>query len=297
MHTYAAFGLLIDSALPCPELREASGPADITIRYGELPRSLDAARTEAGYYQARPGALLFAIDDVARFLVCDGREIVIERALGAADEDVRLFLLGTAFGALLHQRDTLALHASAIAVSGRCVAFLGDRGAGKSTLAAAFQRKGAQILTDDVCAVQFDPEGRPSVVPGYPQAKLWADALRRLEMEPESLRRVRAHEDKRVLPTHASFSEAPRPLTRLYILEPADTSDISLTPLTGPDKFTALQTHTYRPQFLEGLDVRVPHFRAATRLAAQLPMVRVVRPVQEFMLDELVALVQQDLEE
>ncbi len=46
------------------------------------------------------------------------------------------------------------LHASAVAVDGRCVAFCGARGSGKSTLAAALVAAGADFVTDDYAPLE-----------------------------------------------------------------------------------------------------------------------------------------------
>ncbi|MEG8053162.1 hypothetical protein QP185_07710 [Sphingomonas aerolata] len=52
------------------------------------------------------------------------------------------YLLGTALGALLHQRALLPLHCNAIVHDGKAFLFCGDSGAGKSTLAAVFEARG-----------------------------------------------------------------------------------------------------------------------------------------------------------
>ena len=53
------------------------------------------------------------------------------------ESDVRVFLLGSCIGALLHQRGILVLHAGAIHTDKGAVLFTGPWGIGKSTLLAA----------------------------------------------------------------------------------------------------------------------------------------------------------------
>jgi hypothetical protein len=61
----------------------------------------------------------------------------------------------------LDARGQMVLHASAIAVDGRAVAFVAAPGTGKSSLAAAFEELGRQIVADDCVVVRL--EGAPSV--------------------------------------------------------------------------------------------------------------------------------------
>jgi energy-coupling factor transporter ATP-binding protein EcfA2 len=56
------------------------------------------------------------------------------------------------FAAVLHGLEVL--HASAVAIDGEAVAFLGPSGAGKTSLALALCRLGADFLADDVLAVE-----------------------------------------------------------------------------------------------------------------------------------------------
>jgi hypothetical protein len=292
---YQAFGLKIASCLPLPAFLECEGErCDVTVRYGAVPEELPGAAWKGVRFQAAPGRLLLIVDDVARYLVRDGREILIDRAPGASDDDVRLFLQGSAFGALLQQRGLLALHASAVAVGEGAVAFMGPSGIGKSTLATAFHQRGYTVLTDDVCVVDFDAGGAPVVVPGYPQLKLWVDALEKLDLDPASLPRIRPALEKRALLVREAFRTAPRPLRRLYMLDRSNEPEIHLKPLQGPDKFLAIQAYTYRVQFLEALARKVDHFRQAGALAAACSVVRVSRPAKPYLLDELVARLEDD---
>ena len=100
---------------------------------------------------------------------------------------MRLFLLGTSFGALLMQRGILPLHGSAMVVNGRGVVFTGMSGAGKSSLLAAFRKKGYPFLTDDVVAVTVDTAGTAWIHPSYPQQKLWRDSTKAVGVDTDSL--------------------------------------------------------------------------------------------------------------
>ena len=113
---YIAYGLSIESEFEIPELASgADGEPDIAIRAGSVPETLEQPYARGVLYQAAAGRFLLNVPRIARYLVADGSSIVIQQAAGAVDVDVRVFLLGSVFGALLHQRGVLPLHGSAIA--------------------------------------------------------------------------------------------------------------------------------------------------------------------------------------
>lgn len=72
---------------------------------------------------------------------------------GTPPQDIAIFIIGTVFGLLLHQREQVVLRASAARVGGKAVLFCGASGAGKSPLAAALAQCGYPLITDDVCAL------------------------------------------------------------------------------------------------------------------------------------------------
>src|SRR3954452_25436204 len=167
---YEVFGLRVSSELPLPELTPASGdwPIDIEIRRGTFDRS--PAETRNVYLAGQD--LVLDISKAGRYRIRAGREILVEPAQGASERSIRLFLLGSSLGALLHQRKLLPLHANAIAVEGKAVAVAGSSGAGKSTLAAWFEDRGRCVLTDDVCVVGRSAEGQLLAFPGIRRLRL-----------------------------------------------------------------------------------------------------------------------------
>lgn len=296
-HEYRAFGLQIRSSLPLPEMLPATGEGepDACIDCGTVPAKLREAMVVRKRFEAAPGAFLLRIEGVARYLVTGGKRIVVDPERGAHDEEVRLFLLGSALGALLHQRHDLVLHGSAIGDGGGCALFLGVSGAGKSTLALAFRQRGHPILADDLSVVRADRDGRLELQPGYQQAKLWLDSLACVDIDGEGLRRVHRSMDKRALPLGASFLHFPRPVTRIYILRPEERDDVHIEPLRGSDRLAALRSNTYRFRYLESSGSKAAHFRSAAQLARQVPLAIVRRPKDLRLLPELVGRLEADL--
>ena len=108
------------------------------MRLGRVPEQLDEADATGVFYQAKRGMLLLNVERVARFLISSGNEILVDVVPGAEWDMVLLLLFGSAFGALLHQRKLLVVHASAIATTRGAVLFTGASGYGKSTLPPPF---------------------------------------------------------------------------------------------------------------------------------------------------------------
>lgn len=248
---YTAFGLSIASEIELPELArgETASPADVDIRLGDVAPTLEGATEIETGVAAKPGALLIDCES-ARYLVVNGSEITISPKPGRSERDVRAYLLGSAIGAICHQRGILPLHANAVEANGEAVAFAGPSGAGKSTLAAHFRRRGLKILCDDVCAVGFDAAGRPMAWPGIPRIKLWSDALAAFGRATGDLERVFDREDKYSLPFPHDPPPSALPLSRIYILVRAGEGDASaIRPLTGAQAFDAILGNVYRQEY------------------------------------------------
>jgi len=295
-YTYHCFGLNINSQFKCPELfsDEFSGEADVKIRFSQVPEKLNAPKSYGVCYQAKPGEFLLLVNEVARYLVRDGNEILIDPAPDADHDSIRLFLLGSALGALLQQRNMLVLHGSVVDIGDRCITFVGHSGQGKSTLATAFSQQGYKLLGDDLCVIKFSDNGQAATVyPGYPQTKLWQDALEQLNQDPETLSRIRPEISKRKLPIHQVFSRQPKPLSHLFQLGSTDGKNVQCSHLRGADIIECLKTHTYRQQYILGHGIEVAHFKQCIALAQQITAFDLKRPSNnQFYLSEMITCVE-----
>jgi hypothetical protein len=168
---YRVCGLNVSSELELPELMRASEaePVDVHVRFGKL--GLPEVDTHiwrfSGDEQVVQAPGLGAIAVVGR------AEIIVDPEPGVSPDVLAFPLLGPVFALLLHARGHFVLHASAVRLEGAGYGFLGDKGAGKSTTAAALiQHADADLLADDVVA--FDGAG--DLLPSFAQVKLANDA-------------------------------------------------------------------------------------------------------------------------
>lgn len=273
---YALFGLRLRSAVPLPELpgSDTGGEPDLIIEYGDV--NGEGSGDEP---HAIPGGVMLIIDEVARYAIFDGRRIVVQPAPGAAERNVRLYLLGSAMGMLLHQRGLLPLHANAVEINGQAVAFMGASGAGKSTLAAWFQDRGYRVIADDVCVVVFDGEGRPLATPGLPRFRLWTEALATLGKDAGAFERSYAgadEYDKYDVPVAVgSTVSGAIPLVAVYLLGRG--GGFSVEQLTGVAAAEAIFANTYRGAFVKLAKGPSDHMHACLRLIRQSAVFRVER--------------------
>jgi hypothetical protein len=293
--TYACWGLTIASELECPEFPTAWGEPDVVVRLGKAPDKLPDVKISGVLFEMGESEFLLRVAGVATFYVREGREIVVDPCKGAEARAIRLYLRGSAFGALLHQRGLAPFHGSAVVLGEGAVILVGPSGAGKSTLAAELCRRGHRLLADDVCVVREIEGGRPRVAPAYPQAKLWTDSLKALEIDRQGLRRVRSDMEKFALPLPpAAFNDKPAAASAVYILTGHNGDAIECDPLSGYEKFTALTDNTYRLRFLQGLADTSGQYRICAALAKHARVVRVRRPKKPFLLRELADMIERE---
>lgn len=293
---FRAYGLTIDSELPLVELQSGhrAGEADVTIRLGKLDAAeLDALPQAGPVLRADNRQLLLEVPEVARFLVSDGSEICIEPADGIDEDSIRLFLLGSALGALLMQRGLLLLHGNAVRIGEHCLVCVGDSGAGKSTLAAGFMQRGYEVLADDIVPV----DGEGLAIPGYARIKLWRDVADRLDIDTSELRRIRPELEKYNLPLPQLRDEQPVPVKWVYILHEAHVDEVEIEHMRGMDRLRPLVDNTYRLRFARGMGLRQSHFQQCAIVGRNASVARVRRPRHGFRLDELIDRLLQDLAE
>jgi hypothetical protein len=274
---YMAYGLAILSSIPLPELSMLDGTesAQVRICAGPVAPRLEGRTGGGALYEVAPDKFLLCLDGVARYLVSGGAVITIDRAPGGDEDAVRLFLLGSVFGALLHQRGLVPLHASAIETPKGAVLFAGGSGSGKSAVAAAFHTRGYRVIADEICAING---GFPTaeVVPAIPRLLLWPDIIE--QVGSPAVCPVRVNLKKYHMPLETGFATHPSPIHALYILKGTNARECEISRAAGIEKFQELVDLTFRRQFLSGMCPEIAYFNRVAGLAREVSISRFWRP-------------------
>lgn len=284
-YRYAGLSVASDLCLPEWQIFMAAQPchtADVEIRLESTPSEPYSPRLTAEEYR-------FAIPEVGDYWVEGGRLIRIVMHPNAGEREVRLFLLGSAWGALCYQRGLLVLHSSVVEVNGQAVAFCGASGAGKSSLAAWLVTHGYRLIADDLC--HFDLSGvKPNVYQAAPRMKLWDSALHNLGWERENLERdhfrmekfhVSTQNEKSILETQVI--DAPISVRAIYLLGWGETNIVRLTGLAA--LYQLVEAATYRGELLEPMGAIAAHWQRCAEVARQVAIFRFTRPAEWSMMD------------
>jgi len=295
MHSYLISGLHVWSELELPgAIPEAfqAAAADVSIRRSPVPMALEGATARGPTWEMAGEIFLLRVPRLARFRITAGRDIAVEIEPGVSDHDAAGFVLGSAFGILLHQRGALALHGAAVAKDGRAVAICGASGAGKSTLAAALCRGGCAFVTDDICVVDLDASGRPLVLPDGRQLKLWQESIDRLDLAQLRGEGVRESIQKYYIDPSGARAQ-PSPLSAIYVLrEQRPPLKSGIESLALPDAIRTLDYEAYRPVLRAKIGRKREMLTHAAMVLSHAKMFLLVRPRGFEHLQETVATVQ-----
>jgi hypothetical protein len=284
---YRAFGLTIHSEFPVSGFEPfEANCAEVNIREADVPNRLSQPLNKGVLFESATDEFLLHIPQVAVFYVFRGCEIHVKRQENIPYSELSAFLIGTAFGALLHQRQLLPMHACTVVFQQKCLVFAGTSGVGKSTLAAALVRKGGLLIADDITVINCKAD-QPSALPAFPTIKMWKDSLDHLGISTSTLTPVRNHLLKFFLPVEKQISEPVR-IDCLYVLNSHNQADIQISPILGIQKFRIVKRHTYLFKSMQKTGLGMNHFLQASLLAKAVPLYLISRPVLPMDLEKLV---------
>jgi len=297
---YKSFGLFIKSEIEIPELPFFEGDLNneqvqVKIRWGKIPEFKGDFETNGATFQSSSNKTLIHCDGVAKYLVQNGSEIIIERFKNSDLKDLRVFLLGSSLGALLHQRGIVPLHGSTIKFREKAIIFAGFAGSGKSTIAAQMMLKKYQIMGDDIAPIDLNQESNPIVHPSVLRLKIWSDTFQKIGYQPPPLESIRKSMNKFFLPLNGFFYDHPLLIDRIYFLNYHDKTKPQIKVLRGIDKTDALLTNIYRKIFFKGTKLNEKCFNKVSGIANKVKCRQLLKPVTKFNFEDTIDLIERDL--
>ena len=223
------------------------------------------------FHRAGDGYLL-RFPDLADFEVsADGKEVVAYPASEDDDATVEHLYINQMVPLALSRQGRPTFHASVVTVPGGVVAFLGQSGMGKSTLAASFALNGSSFLSDDALLVE-ETETGCEVQPSHPSIRLWEDSVDQLLDETSSTSIPISYSEKaRLLAGDAlTYNAEPQRLLAAYVLESNDAAKVAIRTLTGLDRHMAWVQNSFLLD-IEDPDLLKQHFDWTHRISSAVP--------------------------
>jgi hypothetical protein len=224
---YTQCGLRLRSEIELHLPVVATDRWDVDVRWG--PDGLDSSEVPPGdaiaeyeldgerWYTATATRTAFHL----RFHVCgdfiissDLSSVEVRRSALGRSELLPILMAGTVSAFLLALRGETVLHASAVAIGSSALAFVGQSGRGKSTVAALMCVEGAKLVTDDVLTVDAGPP--VTCIGGATELRLRPAAVSIADGAPDAAMRSTADERLAL----AVEPAPPRPLRLAAIIVP-----------------------------------------------------------------------------
>jgi hypothetical protein len=221
----------------------------------------------------RQGAgYLLRFPDLADFEVsADGRTVQGFPAPGVTSPTVEHLYLNQVLPLALSRQGKLVLHGSAVDIGGQGVAFLGESGRGKSTLAASFATEGTRFLTDDGLLLEW-VDGHCMIVPSHPSIRLWEDSQEALVSDSATVAPAVSFTTKSRLLAgpEIAFCQEARPLQCVFFLGEGESEAPTIEALRPAQALIELVKHSFLLD-IEARDILMRHFDDLTRLT-ELPI-------------------------
>lgn len=277
MQVYRGYGLAVRSAVPLTDWQLGDDVWDVDVKFGQVPDALDPVTAYGSHWAHGPQGVLVRVPGVGKFLIREGREVLVEALPTATAAELAYGFHSAAVGPLLHQRGRLVLHASVIHGSTGCIAIAGHSGAGKSTTLLACLDRGFRLVADDIASIAVNAGDRsPYVDGGIAAVGAWPDTASWLHLPPDGMAEVRPGSQKMKVTKHAAQpgTFALRAVIALHVHhEPA----VHWQRVTGREKFRLVWSLTRGLRIAAAINQH-HHFDLASDVAASVPVFRLGRP-------------------
>jgi hypothetical protein len=252
---------------------------DVEIKITSQKKNIISPLFTDEWHQVNQNEFTLDVERVAWYYARNGNYIEIYPYDGFDKNTLELYLNGSVYGAILHQRTILPLHGSSFIYNKEGIMVCGESGAGKSSLTAAFCLNGANFLTDDISPVAVN-NSQPIILTLSDRIKLWDDTLFQLNLQKEGLEKIDTDAEKFYFPMDTSNLDQYL-LNRVFILEIHDEISVEFQEIKGAEKLTSIRNQIYRLEYLQGMPQNESaFFKTLADVSNNVTVTRIKRPAE-----------------
>ncbi len=286
INRYKVFGLNLYSDFEITELDTSDGEQDVRVLLGTVPKYINEVLEQSDQYQLSRTEFAFDIEGIAKYYIREGHEIVVEPYPEVEIDRVIVYLLGTAMGVLLIQRNRVAIHGSAVSVGQSALIITGDCGAGKTSLSAAFRKNGYGFLADDIAAVSMNQNQQALVHPAFSQQRLCTDTALKMGYDLETLKLASMEENKYIVKLEEQYIGEKMPLSAIVEIRIGDSKEVLLEELRGIEKIKYIEKNIYCGALYDTIGFTNDYYQALLLIVKNTTFYRVSRPKHGFTVEE-----------
>lgn len=174
LYTYSIYGLSVASEIDLHLPQILSEEVDVRVQVNSIANKQFDDGMRSDCFDEKYQRLYWPFAGSAE--IYDANHVVITPLQDQNTAIFSLAILGPVIALILHSRRFTTLHASCTALGNKTAAFMGDKGAGKSTITAALVASGHRLYADDVAALSREG-GCDFCKHGFPLMKLSGETL------------------------------------------------------------------------------------------------------------------------
>lgn len=244
-------------------------------------------------------------ETIGFYINTNGTKVICHKPDSIPHSDAQSFIIGPVLGCVLRLRHQICLHASVMEYNGKAFAFVGNKGAGKSTTAAALLNAGARLISDDVAVMDGHNANSSVVQSGYPGVRLLPSTLSAFGLNEHDYERVVSGMNKRYVPLHDAlaliktpskpcahakwrFQSQAHSLDIIYSLQTREpnTQQVTITNLDKRAALMAITPHGYGRRVLN-TEQRADEFAYLAQLSQRLTIKSIACPNKLALLPEI----------
>lgn len=218
-------------------------------------------------------------------IITDGNKIDVFGYIDTDEDWLRHIVLESWILQLWLQRGAVVFHGSVVNINGKAVIFMGDGGAGKSTISYYFTRNGHKKLSDDLCII-IKKNNIFYTVPSSIKQNFTHNTLDIFQMEKEKMRKM--GEEEKYTSMIQMYENEIIPIGELFFIEKGSVEIIKINKIKGFSKMSFLLKNLQQLENIKKIEKEKGlHMKIISDLVKNIEMYSLIRAEDKMTLEEI----------